>query len=160
MLATQSAQSYHDRCWFRLMRRKGPARAAAPPLSPTSLAPYKAPFTSGYVAIPWLLMGHVARMPVGIVCHGFVREGGLWHTHTLRALRAGGGHLRPGPQRILGNASRDSAAIAEIGASTSRRTAGVGRRSRRNSSNSYLFSLWDQRVRSTGTTTVDHHTGP
>lgn len=49
----------------------------------------------------WRLTGHLARMPVGSVCHDCIRDGGLWHAYTLRALCAGGVYLRQGTQRRM-----------------------------------------------------------
>lgn len=48
---------------------------------------------------------HLARMPMGNVCFGALRTGGLWPNITLRALGAPGGHLRPGPGKRLDNAT-------------------------------------------------------
>lgn len=49
-------------------------------------------------------MGHLARTPEGPGGYAGLRTGGLWINATLRFLGAGGGHLRPGPQRRLDSA--------------------------------------------------------
>lgn len=67
----------------------------------------------------WRLLGHLAQMPVGSACYGSIREGGLWHAHTLCALRAGGGHRRPGPQRSWTMLSPGIVGTSAIGGSMS-----------------------------------------